>query len=342
MRRSCLLLLALSLPASAQEIVSTPQACRQAAAKFLGTLSPEQKAKAAFAFDDKERLNWHYIPLEDKATKTSTRKGLPLEAMNEAQKAAAMALLQSGLSESGFAKAKVILAYETLLAEHEKGSSWTRNPGWYFVSVFGTPGESGQWGWKIEGHHLALNYTFDGDKLASATPAFMGTNPAIVMEGANKGFRNLEAEEQLARDLFNSLDAEQQKVALQAKHFPQIEGQNPVMKTGEPVGLAAAKMTKAQRETLMKLIAAYAARLPADVAKAEVAQVVAGGEEKIVFGYSGGNKQGQPHTYRVQGPTFLIDFNCEQDDALKNPGNHIHSVYRNLKKDFALDSVGKK
>ena len=323
---------------SADDSVHTPQASLKAATKFLDSLSPEQKARALFTFDDKERLNWHYVPLEDKSTGKATRKGLPLEAMNAKQKAAALELLKAGTSASGYTKATNIIDFETLLAEHEKGTSWTRNPGWYFISVFGTPSDTGRWGWRIEGHHLALNYTFDGGKLASASPAFFGTNPAQIKDGSKKGFRNLAVEEDLALELIDSLDEGQKKAAYQAKHFPQIEGQNPAMKVGEPVGLPAVKMTKTQQELLVKLIQSYADRLPADVARIEMTGVKDGAVEKIAFGYSGG-KIGQPHTYRIQGPTFLIDFNCEQDDSLKNPGNHIHSVFRNLRKDFALDIV---
>ncbi len=323
----------------AADPISTPQESVKAANSLLDSLTAEQKAKAVFAFEDKERLNWHYIPLEDKGTGKSTRKGLPIESMDAKQKAATMELLKAGTSATGYTKGSNIIDFEILLGEQEKGTSWTRNPGWYFVSIFGTPGEKGRWGWRIEGHHLALNYTFDGGKVVSASPMFFGTNPATVKDGPKKGYRNLAAEEDLARELFDSLDGEQKKVAMQSKHYPQIEGQNPVMKIGDPVGLAASKMTKSQQDVLMKLIQTYTERMPADVAKVELAGVKDGGVEKIVFGYSGGNKVGQPHTYRVQGPTFLIDFNCEQEDSLKNPGNHIHSVFRNLRKDFALDVV---
>lgn len=310
-----------------------------AATRFLESLSPEQKARASFSFDDKERLNWHYIPLEDKKSGKATRKGLPLEAMNVKQKAAALELLRAGTSDSGYTKATNIINFETMLAEHEKGASWTRNPGWYFVSIFGEPSKRGRWGWRIEGHHLALNFVIDQDKVVSASPAFFGTNPATVKDGPKKGYRNLAKAEDLARELFNSLDEEQKKTAHQPRHFPQIEGRNPVLKVGKPVGLPAAKMTEKQRILLVQLIQSYADRLPSDVAKAEMDQVKEGGVEKIYFGYSGGNRIGQPHTYRVQGPTFLIDFNCEQTDSLNNPGNHIHSVFRNLRRDFALDSA---
>ena len=162
-----------------------------AASKFLATLSGESKARAVFAFDDPERLNWHYIPLEDKKTGKSTRKGLPLEAMTPEQRSAAMDLVKAGTSESAFAKATNIFDFENMLREQEKGTEWTRNAGWYFVSVFGTPSADGRWGWKIEGHHVALNFVVDHDKVISATPAFFGTNPAEVKDGPRKGFRNL-------------------------------------------------------------------------------------------------------------------------------------------------------
>src|SRR5262249_30464446 len=128
-----------------------------AADKFLGTLTPEKKAKATFAFDDKERSNWHFVPLEK--GKKPTRKGLSLEEMTPEQKQAALDLLHSGTSPGGYGQATTIMSLEAILKELEKGSGPTRNPEWYFFSVFGTPSKTGKWGWRVEGHHLSLNFT---------------------------------------------------------------------------------------------------------------------------------------------------------------------------------------
>lgn len=307
-----------------------------AAQAFLAGLDTEQKAKATFAFDDKERLNWHFVPLQDNKTRKATRKGLPLEAMNKEQQAAALALVRAGTSTAGYEKATTIMSLEAILRELEKGKGPVRDPQWYFFTVFGTPSKTGKWGWRVEGHHLSLNFTLDGGKLVSATPAFFGANPATVKDGERKGLRTLPEAEDLARDLFRSLDNEQKKAAHQPKQFAEVAGQTPAPKVGPPVGLAAAKMTDSQRGTLMKLLRSYAERMPPDVADAELSQVKQAGTDNIHFAYAGDPEPGKPHTYRVQGPTFVVEFLNMQQDSAGNPANHIHSAWRNLRGDFGL------
>jgi hypothetical protein len=306
-----------------------------AADKFLAGLTAEQKAKILFDFNDKERFNWHFVPLQD-AQKKPTRKGLRLESMTAEQKAAAKELLAAGTSSDGFTRATTIMSLESILRELEKGGTLVRNPEWYFFTVFGTPSKTGKWGWRVDGHHLSLNFTVDGGKIIAATPAFFGANPAIVMQGPRKGTRTLPAADDLAKELFKALDAEQQKVALQEREFPEVQGQTQAPKVGAPKGLPAAKMTEKQRGLLLRLLQAYASRMPEDVAEAEMAEVHKAGLEQIYFAYNGGLEPGQRHTYRVQGPTFLIEFLNIQADSARNPANHIHSVWRNTRGDFGV------
>jgi hypothetical protein len=307
-----------------------------AAGKFLDTLTPDQKAKATYAFDDKERLRWFFTPQQNKA-KAYTRKGLPLEEMTDEQKRAALALVQAGTSPEGHKKATTIMSLEAILRELEQGGAMVRNPGWYFFTVFGKPSDSGKWGWRVEGHHLSLNFVVDGGKVVSATPAFFGANPATVKDGPRKGLRTLAEAEDLAWDLFKSLDAEQQKAAHQGdKQFPEVAEGTPAPKVGEPKGLAAARMNEKQRGILLRLLQGYANRMPPDIAEAEMTGVREAGMDKVHFAYAGGLEQGQPHTYRVQGPTFVVEFLNIQPDSAKNPANHIHSSWRSLQGDFGL------
>lgn len=310
-----------------------------AAEKFLATLSAEQKAKATFAFDDKERLNWHFVPLEK--DKKSTRKGLSLEEMSKEQKEAALEILRAGAGMDGFNKATTIMSLEGILLEAEKGSGPTRNPGWYFVGIFGTPSKTGQWGWRVEGHHLSLNFTMDKGAIVSATPAFFGANPALVQNGERKGLRTLPEAELPVKELFDSLSDEQKKVAMQSKGFPEAGAKTTAPKTGEPVGLAGAKMNDKQKALLGKIVEGYANRMAPDVAAAQLAEVKQAGLDKIHFALSGTpGEPGKGCTYRVHGPTFLIEFLNEQPDGYKNAANHIHSSLRSFKNDFGL-STGK-
>ena len=307
-----------------------------AAQAFLAGLNAEQKTQASFDFDNKERTNWNFIPLQDKNKKT-TRKGLPLEDMTAEQKKAALALVKAGTSEVGFNAATTIMSLESILKEQEKTGAMVRNPEWYFFTIFGSPAKTGKWGWRVEGHHLSINITMDGTQVVAATPTFFGANPAEVKSGPNKGARVLASTEDIALELYNSLDESQKKVALQPKHFGEPEQKSLTPKVGEPVGLAAAKMTEAQRDILWKLMKSYATRsFTAEVAENELKKAVVEGTDKIHFAFTGIARLGMGYTYRVQGPTFLIEFLNIQNDSGGNPNNHIHSDWRKLKGDFGL------
>jgi hypothetical protein len=310
-----------------------------AAEKFVGSLTAQQKAKATFAFDSKERTNWHFVPLQDKERR-ATRKGLPLQDMTAEQKKAALELVAAGTSERGDQSVLSIMSLEAVLHDLEKGGAMVRNPEWYFFTVFGTPSKTGKWGWRVEGHHLSLNFTLDGGRVVSATPAFFGANPATIKSGAKKGKRTLPQAEDLARDLFLALDEEQQKVAHRKQQFPEPKAQSVEAGVGEPQGLAAAKMNPKQRMILQDLVRAYANRMRPDIAEEQLKQVRAGGTDKIHFSYAGGTKPGQPHSYRVQGTNFVIEFLNTQADGAGNPANHIHSVWRNLGGDFGISRGG--
>src|SRR5437667_660206 len=204
----------------------------EAANKLLAGLTAEQKEKASYAFDDSERFNWYFTPRQD-AQKRSTRKGLPLEEMTDAQKEAARALVKVGTSSDGYTKASTIMSLDAILKALEDGRM-VRNPEWYFFTLFGTQSRTGKWGWRVEGHHLSLNFTIDGGNVIAATPAFFGANPATVKQGPRKGTRTLPEADDLARELFKSLDDEQRKIAFQDKQFPEIEEHSRAPHVGEP------------------------------------------------------------------------------------------------------------
>lgn len=338
--RVLLSLLALALVVGAAYVAQATETAgaKMAAAggQFVATLTADQKAKAVFAFDDPERFNWHFTPYqEDKKPK---HKGVSVGEMTKAQKEAALALLRAGTSPGGYEKATTIMSLEAILNDLEKGRGPGRNPGWYFFTIYGDPSKTGPWGWRVEGHHLSLNFTLDGGKVVSTTPAFFGANPATFIAGERKGQKVLPEAEDLAKNLFRSLDADQKKVAHRDRPFPEIEEEKKTAtKVAEPVGLPASRMTEKQRELLQKLIEGYARRMPADVAEREMAAVRQAGLDKVHFAYTGGVEPGQPHTYRVQGPTFVIEFLNVQADGAGNPANHIHSAWRSLTgNDFGL------
>jgi hypothetical protein len=297
----------------------------RAANNLLASLEAEQKAKATFQFADDERLNWHFVP--------RARKGLSLLEMTPPQKHLAHALLSAGLSQSGYIKATTIMSLEEVLRILEKDNGERRNPEKYYFSIFGTPSDEAVWGYRVEGHHLSLNFTVVKGKVKDA-PMFLGANPAEVRQGPREGLRALAAEEDLGRDLFNALDAGQRKIAVvDQTAYKDIltAASRKASLEGQPSGLPASKLTAPQFEKLMALLSEYANNVPDQVAALRLEQIKRAAKN-LQFAWAGEAQRGGPHYYRVQGPEFLIEY-----DNTQNGANHIHTVWRDLKGDFGLD-----
>jgi hypothetical protein len=296
-----------------------------AAKAFLDSLTPEQKAKATFQFSDDERLNWHFIP--------KPRKGLPLSEMAAPQRNLAHALLAAGLSQQGFIKATTVMSLDDILRIMEKDTTGRRNADGYFFSVFGEPGDNNVWGYRVEGHHLALNFTIAKGRVAGG-PSFYGANPAEVREGPRKGLRALAREEDLGRELLMALDENQRKTAIVSQEaYKDIltAANRKALLEGQPSGLSASKMNAKQRELLARVVEEYATNVPGQVAQARLDQLKKAGTN-LQFAWAGVAERGGPHYYRVQAQTFLIEYDNTQNNA-----NHIHSVWRDIEGDFGLD-----
>ena len=310
---------------SAYHRLDSSSVMAETANRFLASLTPEQRAKAAFPFEDDERQNWHFVPIE--------RKGLALRDMTAAQKHLASALLSAGLSQQGYIKAETVMSLEDVLRMLEKGTGPERDPEKYYVSIFGQPAGSGTWGYRVEGHHLSQNYTVVNGHVAGA-PSFFGANPAEVREGPRKGLRALGAEEDLGRAVVQALDAEQRRVAVvHAEAYKDIltfADRQAALK-GQPSGLQASQMNARQLSLLMELLEEYARNMPEQIAQAREEQIRKAGKD-IYFAWAGGIEKGEPHYYRVQTPAFLIEY-----DDTQNGANHIHSVWRDFQGDFGLD-----
>jgi hypothetical protein len=298
-------------------------AMTEAANRFLSSLSAPQRAKAAIAFDDEERFDWGFTP--------RSRRGIPLKDLEPEQRRLARELLQSGLGPAGYRKASDVIELEGVLRGIE-GSF--RDPGLYYFSIFGTPGPDSLWGWRVEGHHLSLNYTVGRGIGISHTPSFFGANPATVRSGPLAGKRALAGEEDLARALLRSLDPGQRAKAIFRGAAPSdiVTGAAERVQPLAPAGIAAAALTASQADALRKLLDEYLSRMPDDVAALRLEKMRAAGIEKIFFAWAGGAEPGQPHYYRLQGPTFLIEYDDTQNDA-----NHIHTVLRDFEGDFGRD-----
>jgi hypothetical protein len=297
-----------------------------AANNLLATLTPEQAAKATYELKDSERFDWHFIPRE--------RRGLPLKEMKPEQKHLAHALLNTALSNSGYLKASTIMSLEQVLRDLEQGHGPARDPELYFFTIFGRPNTNGIWGWRVEGHHLSLNLLIVEGQEISATPSFFGSNPGEVVDGPRRGLRVLGAEEDLARQLVKSLNDEQKKTAVYTNVAPReiITGNDRKARALTPMGISAAKLDKTQNELLWQVIREYVGRYRPEIAGEDLKKIEQAGAKNLFFAWAGGVEPGQGHYYRIQGPTFLMEFDNTQDNA-----NHIHTVWRDLENDFGED-----
>lgn len=334
-----LMLLLVSTTSYSRDASTSAVGAKMAASaqQFLASLKPEQLAKVKMKFDDPARLDWHNIPKAE-------RKGLQLRDMTADQRKQCYQLLAAGLSDVGYEKAMRVLSLENNLREGEKNQANgpLRDPERYFLTVFGTPSDAGEWGWSFEGHHFSLNFVIRDGQVVSDTPSFWGANPATVKTfipgGPQVGTRTLALEEQLAFDLMDSLDESQKKQAIIAEKAPadyRAPGKPQPIKSA-PEGLATADMTAAQKKILLSLLEAYCGNLASDLGAARLAEVKKSDLDRVYFAWSGATKPGIGHSYRVQGPTFVLELVNIQKDPDGNPANHIHSVWRNMKGDFGV------
>ncbi len=298
-----------------------------AAVNFLASLSPDESASACFRLDSPERLKWDYRPRE--------RVGLPLQAMNASQRKLAYTLLASGLSRAGQAKALTIMGLEAVLGELEgPNRRYDRDPDLYYISVFGQPADDTPWGWRIEGHHLSLNYLIVKGSEIGPTPNFFGANPAEVPSGPLAGLRTLAPEEDQARRLLNALDSDQRRRTVIDEEAPPdiLTDNDPRVNLDEPLGLAYGEMTTDQQGLFMDLVVLYVRRIPPDVADACLNRIEKAGRAHICFAWAGSEERGRPHYYRLHGPSFFAEYDNTQNDA-----NHIHSVWRDVANDWGED-----
>lgn len=309
-----------------------------AATRFLNGLTPEQRQQAALPFEGDERFKWHFVP----SPPTFERKGILIKDMTAAQRKLAHDVLKAGLSQRGYLTASSIMDLETVLGALEaaqraaagRQGGINRDPERYFFTVFGNPSPRDTWGWRVEGHHVSLHFTVVNGTLVASSPSFFGSNPAEVREGPKKGLRILGVEEDAARALLQALDASQRAKAIIEPVAPtdMITMANVNITPLSPTGITADALSANQRDLLMKLIDVYTGFMAPDIAADRLAKLKKAGVEKVGFAWAGDTEKGKKHYYRIQGPTFLVEY-----DNTQNDGNHVHSVWRDFQGDFGRD-----
>jgi hypothetical protein len=317
------------LTTDADATQTAAKAQRAAAASLVAATPAAQRNELLQPFTDVARSNWHYTPRK--------RVGVAFDSMDDSQRAAAQRLLAAALSDRGLEKVRAVIALEIALRELE--SSSIRNPGNYAFAIYGTPHEHAPWGWRIEGHHLSLHFTLDGDRVVSTLPQFIGANPADVPRnipgGPRKGQRALKDEEDRAFALLASLSPAQRESAVIAERpYGDILTRNAAkVDPMSPAGVRFSDLSRAQQAQLLRVIDVFATLVEPTLAEQRLTRVRAGSFDAICFAWAGAQTGGQPYYYRIQGPQFLIELD-------NTGGNHIHSVWRDFDGDWGRDVLG--
>ncbi|HEX7014390.1 MAG TPA: DUF3500 domain-containing protein [Cyclobacteriaceae bacterium] len=324
-RITCGLLFALTtsicLPSAGQDLTQTATA-------FTTLLTPDQLKKASFPVETDERTDWTIVP--------RARKGIPFKELDMRQREAALNLLRASLSQQGFTKATETMANELILRQLEgRGpDDKYRDPENYYVSIFGTPSSKQPWGWRLEGHHVSLNFFSIDGTLVSSTPSAFGSNPATVPRGPQEGKQILKLETDLGFQLVNSFSDDQLKIVRFADTAPRemftlAEREATPL---EPKGISYGDMTSAQQRMLLTLLDVYVKNYAFGFSNRLMKKIQDAGIENLSFAWAGSLQPGAGHYYRIQGPMLLIEYDNTQNNA-----NHVHTAVRDLTDDFAYD-----
>ena len=305
--------------------VSTRPAA-DAAARFLATLTPEQRTAATFAVDDSEWRRWNNVH-------RAQRAGVAFKDMTPDQESSALGLLKAALSAKGLEKTRNVMKLNHTIAEMT--SNFTEyGEGLYNLVVFGTPSPAEPWGWQLEGHHLIINYFVLGDQVVM-TPTFMGSEPVVAESGKYAGTTVLQEEQDKGLSLMQALTPEQRQEALiepGSKQTNKAQAQAYRDNLVIPyAGIRGSDLSAQQRTMLTNVITEYVGNMPEGHAKVRMDEVRSHLDETY-FGWIGGFDPNAVFYYRIHSPVILIEFDHQTPVAL--PGarvpsrRHVHSVVR--------------
>ncbi len=296
---------------------------------FLQTLTPDQRNATQYPVDDLEWRKWgnQHIYL---------RQGISFDEMNATQRNAAWTLLDASLSTKGLSLVADIMRLNETLGELNDDNFLEYGEGKYWLTVLGEPSASEPWGFQLDGHHLIVNFFVLGDQVVM-TPAFWGSEPAVATSGKYAGTRIMDAEQDKALELINSLDATQQSKAILMTNktgnniLAQAFSDNLIL---DYAGIKISEFTPAQRSRLMDLIGLYIGNMEPDAARARLAEISAH-LNATWFAWIGDTQDDSVFYYRIQSPVLLIEFDHETPVGLSHIyprgvpyREHIHAVVR--------------
>jgi len=296
---------------------------------LMNSLTPAQKEIVSFALEDPAKTRWHYLPHDSFA-----REGVPLSEMTAGQIEKTYALLEAYLSESGYDQMQQIIDLENYLAIVEN-NPYKRDASKYYIAFYGTPHKDSLWAWSFEGHHLSLNFTVSPEAIAFA-PAFWGSNPGIVPIGPEQGKIVLKTDHNLGLQLVNSLSpAQLEQTLVSSKTYGEILTQNQDAVALIPNnGIAYRQLQAPQKKLLKQIIHHHLDRMEKPVSQKARGLLENENWNEITFSWAGKTEKLKAHYYRIQGQSFLIEY-----DNSQNNGNHIHAVWREFNGDFGKDLI---
>ena len=252
--------------------------------------------------------------------------------MSLEQRRLALELLRASSSPTGYRKAVDIMALQGVLQRMSPGTGDTFDADRYYVSVFGAPGAA-RWGWRFEGHHLSRHFTLVRGTLV-AEPFFLGawpTRAGSAYRSIARGERTMPREEDAAREIVLSLDGRlRRQVLFASESLTDHVTQNAVrVKPLEQVGVVTGDLPSSAQKRVLEILRTYLANHPGTMARDAFARIERAGLARLTFGWAGSTRPGVPHYYRLQGPTFVLEFDNSRDS-----GTHIHSVWRDFDRDF--------
>jgi hypothetical protein len=302
---------------------------RNAAEKFLASLSGVQLGRSMFSVDDiqwRKWMNQHFY----------VRAGISFQEMTESQRALAFGLMRTSLSARGFDLMRDVMRLNETLAElsddHVFLGEWL-----YFITIMGRPSATEPWGWQLSGHHAIINYFVLGDQVVM-TPLFFGSEPVQATSGKYKGVSILQQEQNDGLEMLRALPETQRQQAILAfsktgnNNLTEAFRDNVVL---EYTGLRTNELPASERKRFRDLIHLYVSNMDDGHARVKMDEV-----DKHIdntwFAWIGGAQPDSVFYYRIHSPVILVEFDHQRPanlarfarDAHKPTQQHIHCVVR--------------
>ncbi len=295
----------------------SPESMTAAASAFIESLDESQRERLLHPLDSGERREWTNLPPRPDAG------GLRLGLLDEKQVRAACNLMATLLSEQGYSKiCHIMLADDQLLPEGRPRSGIGTVD--FALVIFGEPSASEPWAFQVDGHHLGVNIAIRGDQV-SLSPSFIGTQPESFTLGKDP-IRPLGDEIDGGYALAASLSDDQRRQAVVNDRRGQIvTGPGADGRVPDSAGLSFKEMNDAQHKMALKLIACWVNNLPEPCASRRMEQIESELDETR-FSWNGGLETGSDVSWRIQGPSVIIEFACQAMGG--NPLDHLHTMYR--------------